>query len=379
MQTFEFKLYSSKKNRYLHQMITTAAQIYNHCIALHKRYYKLFKKYLNKFQLQKHLAKLRKQARFCAWKQVGSQVIQDITDRIEKGYKLFFSNLKKRSKASPPSFKKRKKYKSCTFKQAGYKMLGGNKILIGKRLYKFHHSREILGEIKTLTIKRDPLGDIYLYFACQVHELKPERISSGKSVGFDFGLTQFLTLSDQRKLSSPEFFKKSLNFLRVASRKLSFKKKGSNNRHKARINLARLHKKVVNQRKDYHFKLANDLAKNYDELFFEDLDLKKMQKIWGRKISDLGFHKFLLILKHICHKLDAKMQKIDRYYPSSKHCHRCEYVLESLSLKTREWTCPHCTYKHDRELNAAVNIHRVGASTLGGDEIRLPIMGSVHY
>jgi len=378
IKTFEMKLYQSKKNRYLHDSIDAAAQIYNHCIALHKRYYKLFKKHLNKFQLQKHLTKLKKLEKFLFWKNVGSQAIQDITDRIERGFQLFFCSLKSNKRVRPPSFKKRKKYKSFTLKQAGYKLFENNKIIIGKRCYKFHKSREIDGDIKTLTVKRDPLGDIYLFFSCEVPEVQTEKVLSGKSVGFDFGLKCFLTLSDESEIESPEFFKKGLKSVRKANRSLSRKKKGSKNRILARRNLARIHKKIANQRRDYHFKLAKHLAETYDVLFFEDLNMKAMQKMWGRKVSDLSFSFFLNILEYYCGKTGSKIQKIDRFYPSSKTCSFCDYVFKELSLNDREWSCPNCCFHHLRDVNAAKNIHRVGASALGVGEVRLATVVSAH-
>jgi putative transposase len=372
------KLYQSKKNRHLHDLMDISAQIYNHCIALHKRYYKLFKKHLNKFQLQKHLTKLKKLKRFFLWKKIGSQAIQDITDRIERGFQLFFSSLKSSRRVKPPSFKKRKKYKSFTLKQAGYKLLEDNKVLIGKVCYKFHKSREIDGEIKTLTIKRDTLGDIYLFFSCKVPEVQTEKVSSGKSVGCDFGLKCFLTLSDENVIEFPEFFKKGLKSIRKASKNLSRKRKGSKNRIRARKNLARVHKKIANQRKGYHFKLAKYLAETYSSLFFEDLNIKAMQKIWGRKISDLGFSSFLNILQYYSEKTGSVIKKIDRFYPSTKTCSSCEYVFNGLSLKDREWNCPSCQFHHLRDVNAAKNIHRVGTSTLGEGEVRLATTASIH-
>ena len=373
IKTFEMKIYRSKNNRYLHKSINLASKIYNHCIALHKRYYKMFKKHLNKYQLQKHLTKLKKLEKFEHWKEVGSQAIQDITDRIERGFQLFFQNLQSSRKVSPPSFKKRKKYKSFTLKQSGYKLFDNNKIKLGKRYYKFHKSREIDGEIKTLTVKRDALGDIYLFFSCEVLEVQTNRVSSGKSVGFDFGLKCFLTLSDESEIKSPEFFMNGLKQIKKASRNLTKKKKGSNNRYRARIDLARVHKRIGNQRKYYQFKLAKKLAEKYDNLFFEDLNMKGMQKIWGRKISDLSFSSFLNILEYYCLKVGSRIHKIDRYYPSSKTCHCCNHIYEELSLKERDWTCSVCGFYHLRDVNAAKNIHRVGASTLGVGEVRLAL------
>ena len=102
MRTYRFKLYKSKRNRKLHKQINTAGLIYNHCIALHKRYYKLFGKSLNLYQLQKHLTKLKKISKFAYMKELGSQAVQDIAERIDRAYKLFFRNLKHKIRTAPP-------------------------------------------------------------------------------------------------------------------------------------------------------------------------------------------------------------------------------------------------------------------------------------
>lgn len=158
MKILKFKLYSHKRNRYLKRTINAAGVIYNHCIALHKRYYRMYGKHLRCAKLQSHIAKLRNRNPF--WHLVGSQAVQDICQRIEKGYQLFFEHHNKGVR--PPSFKKVKKYKSFTLKQAGYKFLGDNRIQIGGRVYQFWKSREIEGRVKTVTIKRTPLGELFL-------------------------------------------------------------------------------------------------------------------------------------------------------------------------------------------------------------------------
>src|SRR5690554_562046 len=154
--------------------------------------------------------------------------------------------------------------------------------------YKYHKSRELEGQIKTVTIKRDPLGDIYLYIVCdaELEEIKPR---SGKSVGLDFGLTTFLTASDGNDIESPLFFKQGSKQIKKLNRTLSSKKNGSRNRERARLDLARAHKRIANRRKDFHFKLAKAFAESYAAIFIEDLNLKGMQRLWGKKISDLGF------------------------------------------------------------------------------------------
>lgn len=297
IRTYSFKLYSSKKNRKLHKQIDIAALVYNHCIALHRRYYRLFKKSLNANRLKKHLTKLKRLPKFSYMLEIGSQSVQDVVERIDRAYRLFFNNLKSKIRTAPPSFKKVSKYKSFTLKQAGYKFLDGNKLKIGKTIYKYLKSREIEGRVKTLTVKRDALGDIYIYIVCEQNQ-NEVLARKGKSVGYDFGLKKFMTASDGNDIVSPLFFKENAKAIARANRILSRKKKGSNNRKKAKLALARLHKRVANQRADFHWKLANALVGEYSLICIEDLNLKAMQRLYGRKISDLGFSEFVKILEY---------------------------------------------------------------------------------
>jgi len=312
----------------------------------------------------KHLTKLKKLSKYAYWNLLGSQAIQDVVQRIDKAYTLFFRNLKHGIKSAPPSFKKVKKYKSFTLKQAGYKILPGNKIVIAGQQYSYFKSREIEGKVKTVTIKRDSLGDIYIYFVCETNEniVLPR---TGNSVGFDFGLKTFLKGSDGYDKECPEFFKKAIKEIKQASKKVSKKKKGSNNRREAKLNLARVHKKITNQRLDFQFKLAKILAEKYAIICIEDLNIKAMQRLWGRKISDLAFSEFVKILKYECSKTGSIVIEIPRFYPSSKTCSNCGNLNNELDLKTRQWTCPECGIVHDRDLNAAINIHRVGIEQIG--------------
>lgn len=365
-KTFKFKLYKSKRNKTLNRQINISSQIYNHCIALHKRYYRLFGKYLSPYKLKLHLTKLKKLERYSHWNFVGSQAVQDIAERIHKAYQLFFEGIKEGRTVSPPNFKKRFKYKSFTLKQAGYKLLDGNKIRIGKKIFGYHKSRDIQGIVKTVTVKRDRVGDFFLCFSCELPDSNSNRTMTGKIAGFDFGLKTFLTPSQGADpIKSPLFFKESLKEIKKANRKLSRKKKGSNNRKKARINLARVHRRVANRRQDYHFKLAGSLSQAYDHLFFEDLDLAGMKARFGRKVSDLGFYNFQKILEHCCKRNGAVIGRIDRFFPSSKLCGACSHKNESLGLRDRSWSCPECGTFHDRDKNAADNILREGASSLG--------------
>jgi putative transposase len=366
MKTLKFKLYQSKRNRYLKQTINAAGSIYNHCIALHRRYYRIWGKLLNCAKLQSHIAKLRKRNQF--WQKVGSQAVQDICQRIEKAYQLFFKHHQKGVK--PPGFKKVKKYKSFTLKQAGYKFLGGNRIKIGNRVYQYWNSREIEGTVKTLTIKRTPLGELFMVVVVDSVEAPLIEFETGKIAGFDFGLKTFLTCSDGSKIESPQFLKQSLSAIKKASRQHSKKRKGSANRERARLNLVRKHEDVANRRSDWFWKLAHDLTNKFDVLCFETLNLKGMQRLWGRKVSDLAFGEFLQILEWVATKKGKQVIYIDRWYPSSKTCNHCGHVLESLDLSVREWRCPSCQSVNGRDENAAKNIQAVGSSTVGLGDVR---------
>ena len=366
IRTHKYKLYKTKRLKYLHNTINISGIIYNHCIALHKRYYKIYGKYLNKFQLQKHITKLKKIEKYAFWKKVPSQSIQDITVRIDNAYKKFFNYTKDKSKlkVSPPSFKSIRKYKSYTLKgKVGYK-LENNIISLNGYRYKFWKSREIDGFIKTVIIKRDNVGDFYICITLDKKDTKRD-ISTGKSVGIDFGLKTFLTLSDNREIEAPLYYLNNLYKQKILNKNLSKKQKGSKNRKKARLQLAKLHIQTVNQRRDYFHKLSNRLAKEYDDIFIEDLNIKAMQMIWGRKISDLAFSEFINILEY-----KVNVTKIDRFYPSSKTCSNCGAIKSELDFKTRIYECHCCSCKINRDLNASINIKRVGASTLRGETVR---------
>lgn len=368
MKAFKFKVYQSKKNRRLHRRISLAGMVYNHCIALHKRYYRIYKKYPSYVRMAAHFKK-----KYNWFASLGSQAIQDILKRIDDGYQRFFKKLAKR----PPTFKKSKLYKSFTLKYAtskgvivpvGYKLLENNKIRIGTNIYKYHKSRDIEGNIKSLIVKRDTLGDLYLVFITDLED-RLEQTATGKTEGFDFGLKQFLVSSDSTEIESPLFFEQSAKKVAKASQELSRKKKGSNNRNKAKLNLARIHRKITNQRRDFHFKLAKKLATEHDAIYFEDLNLKGMVKLWGKKISDLAFAEFLGIQEYMSEKYGCVFGKIDKWFPSTKSCSVCWSINENLDLKTREWTCD-CGEHHQRDHNAAKVIKIVGTSTIGVASIR---------
>jgi len=359
MITYKFKLYQSKKNKNLHQQIDISGIVWNHFLALQKRYYRRYNKYISFNRMCKYLTKLKKSNKYSYWNLVGSQALQDILKRLDIAYRRFFKKIAKR----PPKFKKVKHYKSFTLKQAGYRFLENNKIKISNKTYRYFKSRDILGRIKQVIIKRNTTGDLYIFVITDL-EIRPYlKTTKGNTEGFDFGLKTFLTSSIGDKYKSPLFLKQSLSSLRKLSKSHSKKKKGSNNRNKSRINLAKLHEKIVNQRQYYFYKLAHELCQKYDCIIFEDLNLKGMVKLWGRKVNDLAFNKFLSILQWVSTKYGVTIKFIDRFYPSSKMCSKCGFINRDLTLSDREWKCSECNNVHDRDINAAINIKRVGTST----------------
>ena len=370
MKTYKFKLYSNHGNRELHKTIDGHAHVWNHCVALQRRYYAIYGKYIPKFRLINHISKLKRLPRFAHWNQLPSQAIQDVATRIDKGYKAMFEARASGKKWGRPRFKLRRKYKSFTLLQAGWKLLPGNRIQIGKYIYCYFKSRDVLGNPKRCTIKRDAMGDVYICVLTDHEDFDLNRVMTGKIAGFDFGLKRYLTGHNGHDIESPEFFKRNLNAIKRTNRAHSRKQKGSKNRERARLDLARKHRKIANQREDFHWKLAHELTDAYDEIRLEGLNIRGMKTLWGRQVSDLGFADFVAKLKYIAAKKGVKIVFIDKWYPSSKTCSACGAVNKSLNLRDRTWRCNDCSTVHDRDRNAAINIFRVGASTHEGEDIR---------
>ena len=369
MKTYKFKLYSNHGNRELHKTIDGHASVWNHCVALQRRYYAIYGKYISKFRLINHISKLKRTDRFAHWNQLPSQAIQDVAARIDKGYRAMFEARASGNRWGRPRFKPRRKYKSFTLLQAGWKLLPGNHIKIGKHIYSYFKSRDVFGNPKRCTIKRDAIGDVYICILTDHIEPDLNRLTTGKIAGFDFGLKRYLTGHNGHDIESPEFFKSSINAIKRASRAHSRTKKKSKNRERARLDLARKHRKIGNQREDFHYELGHQLTDEYDEIRLEDLNLQGMKALWGRKVSDLGFADFVKKLVYIAKRKDVKIKFIDKWYPSSKTCSACGVVNETLNLRDRNWQCKDCGATHDRDRNAAINIFRVGASTHEGEVV----------
>lgn len=371
MKTVKVKLYNSDSTCSLMQTIDIAGIIYNTALTIIDEVYRDTGLMLDKFNLQKSLKELRNIEDNSHWKMVNSQTVQDITDRIYRAYKLFLTNKKKGIKCSKPKRKKVKKYTSITFKQCGCSFLNGNRIKIGKHIYRYFDSYNgcLAGmKAKTITVKRNKLEEIFVYAVLDESFTMGESREGRIAVGIDFGLKTFLTLSDGTKIESPQFFKSYIKKIRKASRELSSKEKGSGNWHRALLNLERRHIDIVNRRRDFFFKVARELCSKYNIICLEDLNIKGMQKIWGRKVSDYAFSEFIQILEWMAKKLCTQIVFIDRYYPSSKTCIKCGNIKEDLSLKDRVYVCDKCGNTIDRDYQASLSILKEGLKLIGKEE-----------
>ena len=249
-----------------------------------------------------------------------------------------------------------------TFTQAGYK-IEGNRLRIHclKKSFTFWKHREWTGTIKRVTLKRDNVGDYYLYIVCEDYEPSEKLPLTSNEAGADFGSPTFLTLSDSTKIASPQFYKQGLKAIRSANKALSRPQYLSNGWYRAKRYLSRIHKNIAERRRNWFFKLALRLVRKYDKIAIETLNLEgNLKKLWGRKISDIAFGEFSLILQWTCAKDGKTFLKAGRWQATTKPCSDCGYHNENLSLSDRQWICPECSSHHDRDINAAINILQAG-------------------
>ncbi len=366
MRTLRLKLWSSSDSGYLDQLIDISGIIWNECLSITRRHYDETKKLLPKSELSRMLPDLKKANPF--WSLVNSQAIQQIIDRIYLAYDQFFRKRKDGRKASPPKYRKVKKYRSFTLKQTGYKVRTGGRIRIGRCIYRYHDSYDGLLErvdkIHTITVKRNALGEFFIYAVIDSGATMVESRGDRDAVGMDFGLRAFLTLSDGTRIESPRFYWKDIREIRKACKEVSRKEKGSGNWWRAMKALCRRHDDISNRRRDWFWKTAHGLCSRYSIICLEDLDLRGMAKLWGRKVHDIAFGEFVEILQQCARKHGTELVFVDRFYASSRTCSECGGYNDALMLKDRSFVCPRCTHVEDRDTNAAKNILREGLRLL---------------
>ena len=354
MISYKYKLYRTDKTKHLDKMLREAAFVWNHALALQKRYYRMYHKYIGIACMKAHFAKR------ISRNLLHSQIVQEILERLDDAYKRFFKHLAART----PKFRRAKDFSSIVFKQGGYS-LNGNVLTINrtKKRFKFSLSRPYDGKVKTLTVKRSPLGEYFIIMVLDKAPVSLGKTHNGASVGIDFGLKTYMTMSDGTTVKNPRFLKTDLPLLQKKGRKLSMSKQHSHHREQRRKDLNRQYERIVNKRNAWQWQLAHRLCRQYDRIFIEDLLLTGMTALWGRKMNDMAHGAFVTKLEYVASKYGVTVHKIDRFYPSSKAC-TCGYVNKQLKLKDRQWTCPECGAVHSRDLLAAQNILRQGIAEL---------------
>ena len=365
MKTYKYPLYDQSNTIRIGNLLDDMWQVHVYFHEWQRQRYKDGLPYANHAAMCKHLTDL-KRTTHPHWHALPSQAIQEELKRIHLAYERFFKKLGGR-----PKIKKRHRFKSLTLKQAGW-TLKDNRLTLNFRkwnkgkwrhdkvAYTFHKQREFHGNISRITIKRDNCGDYWLYITTDFVETKPLP-TTGESVGADFGMKDaYLTLSTGEKIQHRQPLKQSLNKLRSLNRSLSRKEKGSKGWWRCVRRLARLYRKISNQRRDFHWQLASKLCKKFDTIVLETLNLDGMKRLWGRKVSDLAFYEFVEILKYKCEKHKRHFVQIGQWTATTKPCSDCGFHNETLTLSERQWTCPDCGSHHDRDINAAINILRAG-------------------
>ena len=346
-------------------MLDDLADVHNHFLKLENRCYRRYGKYAGRSLLQPHLTKLLYRTKQ-HWAWIPRDTLDAVIIRLHIAWERFF----KIAGVGRPKYKKRHKYRSAKF-QTGYKLEDGRvrlsfkswneasqRLKFNKRWFLFHQHRAWHGNVRYIQILRDSVGTYWLYVVTDdaSKEVLP---ATGESVGADFGMKDaFLTLNTGEKIQHPQFLKQSLKELRNLNKSLSRKAKGSGNWWRAIHDLARLYRKVADQRRDWQWKLATDLCRRFGLIATETLNLDGMKRLWGRKVSDLAFYEFVEILSFKSVKHNRYFRQVGQWTATTKPCSDCGYKNENLSLSDRQWTCPNCGSHHDRDVNAAINILR---------------------
>jgi putative transposase len=276
---------------------------------------------------------------------------QEALRDLDKAFKNFYEG-----RANFPKFKKKGIHDS-------FRLTGAIKVFPKHvqlpRLGKIRVKEETVkfkGRVLSATVSREA-DRWYVSLAVEVEIPDPLPVQ-GEPVGIDRGLTHFAVFSTGEKVEAPKSLEKSLKKLRRLSRQLSRKQKGSKNRKKAALRLARLHRKIKNQRRDFLHKLSTWLAKTKPVIVVEDLAVKNMarNKHLSRHIADAGWSEFRRMLEYKTKWYGSRLVVAPRFYPSSRRCSECGCILPELKLSTRRWACPKCGAIHDRDVNAAINL-----------------------
>ena len=364
-KAYKFRIYPNKNQEILIQKTFGSCRfVYNHYLAKRIEMYKTDKTTMSCNQCSKDMTSLKKELEWL--KEPDSHALQYSLKDLDQAYKNFFRRVKQGdSKVGFPHFKSKKDNRKSY--KTGY--INNNIQVLEKQiklpklgLVKCKISKQIEGRILNATISQNPSGK-YFVSVCCTDVNTPQYSPTGSVVGIDLGIKEFAITSDGVHIENNKFLKKSEKKLAKLQKQLSRKTKGSNNRNKARVKVARCHEKITNQRKDFLHKLSTKLIKNYDIICLETLKVKDMIKNpkLAKAISDVSWSEFVRQIGYKADWYGKIKQQIDTYYASSQICGECGYKnSETKDLSVREWRCPECHTIHDRDENASNNILKEG-------------------
>jgi len=308
--------------------------------------------------LSEALTQLKKRLEYCWLSEVSSVPLQQALRHLDRAFLNFFEG-----HAQYPKYKKKRNQQSATYTSNAFTW-DGTHLTLAKldEPLDIVWSRPLPSGAKpsSVTITKD-CADRYSV-SILVEEDIVHLPPTDASIGADLGLKSFVVLSTGEAIGNPAFFRKEEKKLAKAQRRHAKKKKGSKNREKARKNVARIHARIADRRRDFLQKLSTRLIRENQTICVESLQVKNMVKHpkLSKAISDVGWSEFVTQLEYKAQWYGRNLVKIDKWYPSSKRCFACGHLLDSLSLDVREWICPECGSHHDRDSNAAKNIHAVG-------------------
>lgn len=368
LRAYKYRIYPTDEQKVLFAKTFGCCRfVYNWALNLKIEAYKLEKKSVAYKEVQNRMVnELKKENQWLT--EVNSQALLNSIRNLDTAYKNFFRDT---HTVGFPRFKSRKNRQSFQCPQHCSVDFGKGTVSIpkAKDIPAVLH-RRFKGTVKTVTVSMTPSGK---YFASvlvdtAIQELPVSPIQGDTALGIDLGIKSLAVCSDGRTFDNPKNLQHSLDRLALLQKRLSRKQKGSANRNKARIRVARLQEHIANCRKDNLHKITHVLTHDSQvrTLCMENLNVKGMQSNHhlAQAVGDASFGMFLTMLEYKCRWYGVNLVKIDRFAPSSKTCGQCGYVYKGLKLSERSWTCSECGTHHDRDFNAACNIKEFGLKAL---------------